>query len=105
MGFGDKWIRWIRWCISIMSFLILVNGSPIGFFCNSRGLRQGDSPSPYLFVIVMEALSSLLKKANLGGFLSGWRVSGRGREGVEVSHLLFDEDTFVFYEPSHDQLT
>ena len=53
----------------------------------------------------MEALSCLLKMANFGGFLFEWWVSDRDREGVELSHLLFGDDTLVFCEPSHDQLT
>ena len=49
--------------------------------------------SPYLFVIAMEALNCLLKRAVCGGFLSAYQVWGKGREGVEVSYLLFADDT------------
>ena len=105
MGFGVKWISWIRWCISTMRFSILVNETPSGFFQNSRGLRQQDPLSPYLFVIAMEALSCLLKRAKEGGFLSGWRIRGKGKKRGEISHLLFVDDTLAFCEPLIDQMT
>ena len=108
MGLGEKWIKWTKWtkwCISTMSFSILVNGSPLRFFQSSRSLKQKDPLSPYLFVIVMEALSCLLKRAKIGSFLSGWWVRGRGGEKVEVSHMLFVDDTLAFCELSEDQLT
>ena len=79
IGFGVKWIGWIRWCISTTSFPVFVNGTPNGFFQSSRSLRQGDSLLHYLFVIAMEALSCLLKRAMDGGF---YQVV-RWREGVE----------------------
>ena len=63
MGFGNKWVNWIEWCISTATFSVLVNGSPTGFFGSSRGLRQGDPLSSYLFVLGMEALSLMIDKA------------------------------------------
>ena len=63
MGFGHKWIRWIQWYISTARFLVLVNGTPFGFFQNSRGLREGDPLSPFLFVLAMEVLSHLIERA------------------------------------------
>ena len=98
MGFGEKWLRWIKWCLSTTSFFVLVNGTPSGFFQSSRGLRHGDPLSPYLFVIAMEALSCLLRRAVCGGFLSTCQVRGRGGDGVKVSHLLFADDTLIFCE-------
>ena len=62
MGFGEKWIGWIKWCISTASFSMLINGISTGFFQNSRGLRQGDPLLPYLFVIAMEVFSFFFKE-------------------------------------------
>ena len=104
MGFGTKWVNWVRWCISSTYFSILFNGSPVGFFQSSRGLRQGDPLSPFLFILAMEALSSILKRVLQGGFLEGFMVGGRGGEGVVVSHLLFANDTLVFCDASKEHV-
>ena len=50
----------------------------------------------------MEALSCLFKKAKEGGVLSGWQLSDKGGAGVEITHLLFADDSLVFCEPSID---
>ena len=105
MGFGEKWLRWIKWCLSIAKFSVVVNGTPSGFFQSFKGLRRGDPLSPYLFVIVMEALNCLLKRAVYGGFLSACQVWGRGCEVVQVSHLLFADDTLIFCEVQEEQMT
>ncbi|RVW35406.1 LINE-1 reverse transcriptase-like [Vitis vinifera] len=86
MGFGSRWMEWIWWCISTAKFSVLVNEVPAGFFPNSKGLRQGDPLSPYLFVLGMEVLSTLIRRAVDGGFLSGYRLQGRG--GFEASSGL-----------------
>ncbi|XP_048605573.1 secreted RxLR effector protein 78-like [Brassica napus] len=62
MNFPQQFIHWISLCIST-SFSVQINGELYGYFQSTRGLRQGCSLSPYLFVIVMDVLSKLLDKA------------------------------------------
>ena len=104
MGFGKRWVSWVKWCISTAPFSILVNGSPAGFFQSSRGLRQGDPLSPYLFVIGMEALTWLLNRAVDGNYLSGNKIAGRDGVVTVISHLLYADDTFLFCGASKEQL-
>ena len=104
MDFDSRWMSWIKWCISIASFSVLINSSPVGFFPSSRGLRQGDPLSPYLFVIGMEALSCLINRVVEGNYLFGSRiVDGRGEELV-ISHFLYADDTLLFCKANKDQL-
>ena len=77
--------------------MVLVNDTPSDLFQSTRGLRQGDPLLPYDFVIRMRALSCLIDRAVNGGFLSSYRVRGRGGDGVQVTHLLFVDDAMVFF--------
>ena len=104
MRFGSRWIGWIRWCISTARFSILKNGYPSGFFQSSKGLRQGDPLSPYLFILAMETLFCLLSRVNEGGFINDFLVRGRHDEGVEVSHLFFADNTLIICDASKKNL-
>lgn len=88
----------MTWYIFTPSFLVLVNANSLGFFHSSGRLRQGDPLLPYLFMIGMEAVSSLINKAMRGGLLSDYKVRGRAGKGVQITHLLFVDDTLVFCE-------
>lgn len=56
-------VQWIMECVSSPSYSVLINGEVEGFFKGSRGLRQGDPISPFLFVLVMEMFTRKLQRA------------------------------------------
>ena len=64
MGFPEVWISLVMKCVTSVTFSVRVNGVFSDEFKPSRGLRQGDPISPYLFLICSEGLSCMLK--NIG---------------------------------------
>ncbi|RVW33331.1 putative mitochondrial protein [Vitis vinifera] len=60
---------------------------------STRGLRQGDPLSPFLFTIVANVLSMMLLRVEERGILEGFLV---GRNRIRVTHLQFADDTLFF---------
>ena len=83
MGFGHRCLALVKWCMSTASFSILISGTSVGFFRSSRGLRQGDPLSLYLFIICMDVLNCLINKAMEGNFLTGCKAGDRDEGGGE----------------------
>ena len=94
MGFPEKFIHWIKLCITSPSFSVQVNGDLVGYFQSARGLRQGCSLSPCLFVICINVLSSKIDKAVKE---KKFRFHP-SCSSLILTHLCFVDDLMVFVE-------
>ena len=99
MGFSPRFIATVMRCVSSISFSFLFNGGSVDVFRPSRGLRQGDPISPYLFLLASEGLTCLLKAQ---GAVCGIEVAPNA---PIVNHLLFVDDSLLFFEASDESAT
>ncbi|XP_059462077.1 uncharacterized protein LOC132191079 [Corylus avellana] len=90
-----KFVSWVRECITSPRFSVAVNSTLVGYFEGKRGFRQGDLLSPYLFVLSVEVLSSLLADCKNEGFGYHDRCSKVG-----LTYLCFADDLLIFSEAS-----
>jgi hypothetical protein len=95
-GFDSRWVTWIVNLTSIAFFSILVNGVPSHPFSPSRGIRQGDPLSPFLFIILAEGLSRSIHAA-----IETRQLSGLPLHGISppISHSQFVDDTLLMGIP------
>ncbi|MCI30864.1 LINE-1 reverse transcriptase like, partial [Trifolium medium] len=94
MGFAEGWRRWIHACVFQSSMSVLVNGNPTEDFKVGKGLRQGDPLSPFLFLIVAEGLTCLMRRAVDNNIFQGYKVSNN----ITFHTLQFADDTIIVGE-------
>ncbi|GKU88076.1 hypothetical protein SLEP1_g2381 [Rubroshorea leprosula] len=87
--FPPKIIDLIMSAICTSSVSVLLNGDRTEPFSPSRGIRQGDPLSPYIFILCMEFLALTITKASSLGY---WKGCKAGRGGPLLSHLFFADD-------------
>ena len=77
MGFCERWIGLIMVGVRTVMYSILINGEPKGLITPSRGLRQGDPLSPFLFLLCIEGLHRLITNVARSGYLTGFSLCKR----------------------------
>jgi len=85
-------ITWITTCITTTHYSISINRESHGFFKASRGIRQGDPLSPYLFVLAMTGLGGIIQQTiQQSTFKYHWRCKPTG-----ITHICFADDLMLF---------
>lgn len=87
-------------CVSSVSYSVVRDITTVGPIVPSRGLRQGDPLSPYLFLLCAEGLSVLVRNREKSGFLHGARIVNGA---PVVSHLFFADDCFLFFQANREE--
>lgn len=94
-------INVIMKCVSSASFRLLWNGDCTDTIGQTRGIRQGDPSSLYLFVLYLERLAHRIQhEVNQ----KRWRPVKASRYGPLISHLMFADDLLLFAESSVEQV-
>ncbi|XP_024634474.2 uncharacterized protein [Medicago truncatula] len=100
-GFPNITIKFIMHCVASPSYSILWNGNKLPPFKPSHGLRQGDTLSPYLFILCMEKLSAAINSAVAQG---RWAPIQITPTGPHLSHLLFADDVLLISKAKTSQV-
>ena len=82
MNFSSTWVNWVMECVTTIQYTLLLNGSPTEPFYPSRGIRQGDPISPYLFLLCANILSIALTQAESQKKIRSIRI---GRNGISFT--------------------
>lgn len=98
-GFGPRWLRRVATLLSTASAQVLVNGSASKSFWHGKGLRKGDPISPLLFIIVMDVLTVVFRKAEEAGVFASLSAYG-----VHHRLSLYVDDAVLLLRPMDNEM-
>ena len=87
-NFGDDIKRWVNTCYSNIESTVINNGFRTNWFKPSKGVRQGCSLSPYLFILSSEILSNKIRQDH--------NIKGIKIYENEIKLSQFANDTSLF---------
>ncbi|GKB18830.1 RNA-directed DNA polymerase, eukaryota, reverse transcriptase zinc-binding domain protein [Tanacetum coccineum] len=88
-------------CVTTAGFTLNVNGERISYFKGGRDLRQGDPVSPYLFTLIMEVFSLMLKRQNENDTKFQYHF---GCKSMQLVHVCFTDDLLVMCHGDADSV-
>lgn len=94
-GFAEIWVERVMQVITSVSYKFLHNGEEFGHVAPRRGLCQGDQVSPYIYIMCAEGLSSIIRRNEEVGLITGCKIA---RDAPPISHLLFANDCYLFFK-------
>ncbi|WOL20091.1 hypothetical protein Cni_G28893 [Canna indica] len=90
MSFPDKMIKWIKGCLERVRYFCKINGEISNPFEAYKGIRQGDPLSPYLFILMEEIFTSIMRK-----YVEDERIIPFKLKEFNLSHLCFADDLII----------
>ncbi|KAL9680496.1 hypothetical protein QQ045_018375 [Rhodiola kirilowii] len=88
-------------CVQTISYRVRINDHVSDKIYPSRGLRQGDPISPYLFLLCAEWLNYAVGEYRELGLLRGVKIC---RGAPEITHLMFADDCMLFLKANKDSV-
>jgi hypothetical protein len=101
MGFFHQGIQWIMLCVTTVRYSVKFNGSLLEAFSPTRGLRQGDHLSLFLFLFIDDGLSALVQTEISTRGISPIKICRRA-PGI-LHHFFFADDRLLFFKAECNQ--
>lgn len=101
MGFNEKWVYLILQCVNSVTYRVVHHKHEVGPILPSRGLRQGDPLSPFLFIICVEGISALIKHFEMKKWIHGIKIC---RNAPSITHMLFADDSYLYFRANEEEV-